>query len=52
MDFCELSCKFASFPDKPMDGQATCRTFVGLFCSRKKRVVHKNLLCKWYKGRD
>jgi hypothetical protein len=46
MDFCDLDCKFASFPrSDAVDGSRSCRTFVALYCEKKKRLVHKNLFC-------
>ena len=47
MDFCDLECKYASFPkEDAVDGSRSCRTFVALYCSKKKSYVHKNLPCK------
>ena len=46
MDFCDLECEYASFPDSDsVDGSRSCRTFVALYCRRKKQLVHKNLPC-------
>lgn len=46
MQFCDLACKHASFPESDaVDGSRSCRTFVALYCSRKKTLVHKNLPC-------
>ena len=47
--YCDLSCKYGQFPDKLHDGSKSCRTFVALYCSKKKRLVYKNALCKYYK---
>jgi len=44
--FCDLDCKYASFPKKLCDGAATCRTFVALYCDKKKHVVYKNGFCR------
>ncbi len=44
--FCDLECKYASFPDKLSDGSKTCRTFVALYCKKMKRLVYKNASCK------
>ena len=44
MKWCDLLCKYAEWPDKLQDG--TCRTFVGLYCKLKRRVVFKNQPCK------
>ena len=44
--FCDLKCRYASFPgEEAVDGARSCRTFVALYCSRKKSYVHKNLPC-------
>jgi hypothetical protein len=46
MDYCDLECKFASFPkSEAVDGSRSCRTFIALYCSKKKSLVHKNLPC-------
>lgn len=45
-DFCDLDCKYASFPKSDaVDGSRSCRTFIALFCEKKKGLVHKNLPC-------
>lgn len=47
MEFCDLECKYASFPvEDAIDGAGSYRTFVALFCKKKKTYVHKNLPCK------
>ncbi len=46
MNYCDLRCKHARFPDKLSDGSLTCRTFVGLYCERLKKVVTKNAPCE------
>jgi hypothetical protein len=46
MKFCDLACRHASFPKADaVDGSGSCRTFVALYCSRKKMLVHKNMPC-------
>lgn len=45
MKFCDLSCKHAKFPDKLSDGSNSCRTFVGIYCTKLERVVDKNGPC-------
>jgi hypothetical protein len=45
MQFCDLKCKHADWPDKLSDGSGSCRTFVGLWCKLKKKIVHKNAPC-------
>ena len=46
MEFCDLECKYARFPKSDaVDGSRSCRTFVALLCTRKKKLVHKNLPC-------
>ncbi len=47
MEFCDLECKYAKFPDaESVDGSGSCRTFVALYCKLKKRLVHKNQPCR------
>ncbi|HET6515985.1 MAG TPA: hypothetical protein VFG09_12550 [Thermodesulfovibrionales bacterium] len=47
MDFCDLDCKYACFPESDsVDGSRSCRTFVALYCKLKKRLVHKNVPCR------
>ena len=37
MDYCDLDCKFASFPkSEAIDGSGSCRTFIALYCSKRK----------------
>lgn len=44
--FCDLTCTYAEIPkDTGIDGAGSCRTFVALYCTRKKSLVHKNLPC-------
>ena len=46
MNFCDLDCKYAKFPKSDaVDGSRSCRTFIALHCTRKDRLVHKNLPC-------
>lgn len=46
MEFCDLDCRYASFPKSDsVDGSRSCRTFIALQCKLKKRLVHKNLPC-------
>ena len=46
MDFCDLECKYASFPNEDaVDGSGSCRTFIALYCKKKRSYVHKNLPC-------
>jgi hypothetical protein len=45
MEFCDLDCQYASFPDSAsVDGSRSGRTFIALFL-KKRSLVHKNLLC-------
>lgn len=46
MDFCDLKCRYADWPDELQDGSMTCHTFVGIYCKKKKMVVFKNQPCK------
>jgi hypothetical protein len=37
MDFCDLSCKYASFPtSEAVDGSRSCRTFIALYCKKEE----------------
>jgi len=46
VQFCDLTCRFARFPrEEGVDGANSCRTFAALYCTKKKRYVHKNLPC-------
>ncbi len=46
MEFCDMECKYAFFPGSDsVDGSRSCQTFVALYCSLKKRLVHKNMPC-------
>jgi len=46
MEFCSLTCRFASWPEEEgLDGSGSCRTFQALYCRKKGRVVHKNAPC-------
>ena len=47
IQFCDHDCKFAKFPEQDCyDGSRSCRTFVALYCTQRKMLVHKNLPCK------
>jgi hypothetical protein len=47
MEFCDLDCKYAKFPQSDaVDGSRSCRTFVALQCTLRKKLVHMNLPCK------
>ncbi|MBA4389881.1 MAG: hypothetical protein C0399_02965 [Syntrophus sp. (in: bacteria)] len=46
MDFCDLMCKHATMPkETAVDGAGSCRTFIALYCARRKSLVHKNMPC-------
>ena len=46
VDFCDLMCRYAKTPkETAVDGAGSCRTFVALYCSKKKSLVHKNMPC-------
>jgi hypothetical protein len=46
MDFCDLTCKYASFPpSEAVDGSCGCRTYIALYCMSKRSLAHKNLPC-------
>lgn len=45
-DFCDLTCEYAEIPKETgIDGSGSCRTFIALYCKRKKTLVHKNHPC-------
>ncbi len=45
--FCDWHCKYAQQPkEEGLDGSGSCRTFIALYCQRKKRVVAKNMPCR------
>jgi len=47
IEFCDLECKYARFPKSDaVDGSRSCRSFIALHCSRRKKLVHKNLPCR------
>ena len=46
MKFCDLKCKYADWPEELSDGSKSCRTFIGLWCKLKNRIVHKNAPCE------
>lgn len=47
LSFCDLLCKYAQMPkDTGIDGSQSCRTFIALYCTRRKSLVHKNMPCK------
>jgi len=46
MNFCDIRCKYASFPaSDAVDRSRSCRTFIALYCKKKKGLVLKNLPC-------
>ncbi len=48
MEFCDLMCRYAKTPkETAVDGAGSCRTFIALYCSRKKSLVHKNMPCSF-----
>ena len=51
MKFCDLKCKYADWPDKIQDGSRSYKTFIGLYCKKRKTIVYKNAPCKDKKER-
>ncbi len=52
-DFCDLACAYAQMPkDSGVDGAGSCRTFVALYCTLKKSLVHKNAPCRKKMAKD
>lgn len=46
MDFCDLNCHYAAWPEEgSLDGAGSCRTFQAVYCKKKGRHVHKNMPC-------
>jgi hypothetical protein len=46
LGFCDLMCRYAEMPKEgALDGSGSCRTFIAVYCSRKKSFVHKNMPC-------
>ncbi len=46
-EFCDLMCRYARVPrERAVDGSGSCMTFVALYCTRKKSLVHKNMPCR------
>ncbi len=53
MDFCDLRCVYARWPEEDaVDGSNSCRTFQALYCTEKKRLVHKNMPCELKKTEE
>ncbi|MCD6204560.1 MAG: hypothetical protein J7L22_02750 [Candidatus Marinimicrobia bacterium] len=52
MKYCDLFCEFAEFPEKLSDGSLSCRTFIGLYCKKLKRIVPKNGRCQLDQEKD
>lgn len=47
LNFCDLLCRYAEIPrEGAVDGSGSCRTFIALYCTKKKSLVHKNMPCK------
>ncbi|APF19955.1 hypothetical protein [Caldithrix abyssi] len=45
--FCDLRCEFADFPkEEAIDGSASCRTFLALWCKKLEKHVTKNAPCE------
>jgi hypothetical protein len=46
MEFCDLNCQYAAWPEKEaLDGSGSCRVFQAIYCAKKERHVHKNMPC-------
>jgi len=46
MDFCDMNCIYAEWPDSvAFDGSTSCRTFQAIFCRKKAKAVYKNGPC-------
>jgi hypothetical protein len=51
MTFCDLKYEYADWPKELSDGSRSCRTFIGLWCRLKEKIVHKNGPCSEKKER-
>lgn len=50
--FCDLMCRYARIPrETALDGSGSCRTFIALYCTLKKTIVPKNVICRRKKAR-
>jgi hypothetical protein len=46
LGFCDLMCRYSEMPKEgALDGSGSCKTFIAIYCSRKKSFVHKNMPC-------
>ena len=44
--FCDFMCRYAELPKaEALDGSGSCRTFIAVYCKRKKTFVPKNIAC-------
>lgn len=51
--FCDLMCRYAEFPkESALDGSGSCRTFLAIFCTKKNKVVFKNVPCEEKEVKD
>lgn len=53
-DFCDLMCVHAEMPTHTaLDGSGSCRTFIAIYCKKRKGLVAKNIPCadKKFKGK-
>jgi hypothetical protein len=46
MSFCDMRCKYATWPKDGADGSGSCRTFQAVYCLLKEELVHKNQACR------
>jgi len=46
VSFCDFMCRYAEVPKEgALDGSGSCRTFIAVYCNRKKTFVPKNIAC-------
>ena len=46
MNYCDMTCKYARFAKRDLSG--ACRTWVAIYCNKKKMLVYKNTVCSEY----
>jgi hypothetical protein len=45
MKYCDTKCKYGDWPKDLMDGSKSCRSFIAIWCNKKKEIVYKNAPC-------
>jgi len=47
-EYCTFECPHSDFP--PADSAGLCRTMAAVYCNKLKKLVDKNVPCRWVKG--